>query len=159
MSIVYIGIGSNLGDRRVNIDRGIELLNQLKDTEVEKVSSLFETDPQGGPPQGRFLNGALEMVTSILPLELLRKLKWIEKRLGRKRTEACGPRPLDLDLLFYDDVVVKGKELEIPHPRLHQRIFVLRPLAEIAPEVVHPILNKNIARLFEEFRANSYGNN
>ncbi len=159
MSIVYIGIGSNLGDRRVNINRGIGLLNQLKDTKVEKVSSLFETDPQGGPPQGRFLNGVLQMATSILPLELLAKLKWIEKRLGRKKTEVCGPRPLDLDLLFYDDVVIKGKELEIPHPRLHQRIFVLRPLAEIAPETVHPVLNKSIARLFEEFRANSYENN
>jgi len=150
MSIVYIGIGSNLGDRRANINRGIDLLNQLKDTKVEKVSSLFETDPQGGPPQGRFLNGALQMATSILPLELLTKLKWIEKRLGRKKTGVCDPRPLDLDLLFYDDVVIKGEKLEIPHPRLHQRIFVLRPLAEIAPEMVHPILNKSITRLFEE---------
>jgi len=159
MSIVYIGIGSNLGGRRDNINRGIDLLNQLKDTKIKKASSLFETDPQGGLPQGKFLNGALEMTTSILPLELLAKLKWIEKRIGRKKSQPCGPRVLDLDLLFYDDVVIKGKELEIPHPRLHERAFVLRPLVEIAPEVTHPVLNKSIARLFEELQADLYENN
>ena len=150
MSIVYLGIGSNLGDRRINIEQALEFLKKIKDLEVSKVSSLYETEPAGGPGQGKFLNGVLKIETSLLPLELLEKLKGIEKKLGRNKGVSNGPRPIDLDILFYDDVVIRGKELEIPHPRLHQRFFVLKPLAEIAPELIHPVLNKQAGQLLTE---------
>ncbi|MEA3560333.1 MAG: 2-amino-4-hydroxy-6-hydroxymethyldihydropteridine diphosphokinase [Candidatus Omnitrophota bacterium] len=151
MAIVYIGIGSNLGDRQANIEKTLSLLKEVKDLEVKKVSALYETRPVGGPPdQEDFLNAVLEADTSILPLELLAKLKGIEKRLGRKKGISNGPRPIDLDLLFYDDVVIKGKELEIPHPKLHERFFVLKPLVEIAPGLIHPVLNKEARQLLAE---------
>ena len=151
MAIVYIGIGSNLGDRQANIEKTLSLLREVKNLEVKRVSSLCETRPVGGPPdQGDFLNAVLEADTSILPLELLAKLKSIEKRLGRKKGISNGPRPIDLDLLFYDDVVIKGKELEIPHPKLHERFFVLKPLVEIAPGLIHPVLNKEARQLLSE---------
>ncbi|MEA3329013.1 MAG: 2-amino-4-hydroxy-6-hydroxymethyldihydropteridine diphosphokinase [Candidatus Omnitrophota bacterium] len=151
MARIYIGIGSNLADRRVNIEKALNLLREVKNLEIKKISSLHETEPVGGPPeQGNFLNAVLGAETSILPLELLAKLKSIEKRLGRGKGVPDGPRPIDLDILFYDDVVIKGKELEIPHPRLHERFFALKPLVEIAPDLVHPILNKQARQLLAE---------
>jgi 2-amino-4-hydroxy-6-hydroxymethyldihydropteridine diphosphokinase len=153
MAVAYIGVGSNLGNRQAVIKKALGLLNEIKAIEVRKVSALHETDPVGGPPQGKFLNAVLEVHTSLLPLELLAKLKGIEKRLGRKKSlDSNGPRIIDLDILFYDDVVIKGRVLEIPHPRLHQRSFVLKPLSEIAPEVIHPLLNKKIKQLLAEIQ-------
>ncbi len=151
MAVVYLGIGSNLGDRRANIEKAIGLLKELQETRVTAVSDLIETRPVGGPPQGDFLNGALRLETEFLPLELLSRLKTIERRLGRPKAEPNAPRTLDLDILFYDDVViVEGKTLCIPHPRLAQREFVLRPLAEIAPGMVHPRLKKKIMELYQD---------
>ncbi len=162
MAIVYLGVGSNLGDRDANIRRGIALLKEHEDIKILEVSALHETEPVGGPPQGPYLNGAVKISTDLLPLDLLSQLKMAERRLGRMKSEIpSAPRPLDFDILFYDDVViVEGKHLTIPHPRLTERTFVLQPLSEIAPDLVHPRLGKTIRELYESLlqNANDPGN-
>src|SRR3989338_8540245 len=151
MAVVLLGIGSNLGDRQAHIQLALSLLREIPSIKVLVVSSIIETLPEGGPPQGNFLNGALKIETDLLPLEFLSKLKGIERRLGRVKQEPNGPRPIDLDILFYDDVViVDGKSLTIPHPRLHEREFVLKPLLEIAPDFIHPRLGKSVKELYDE---------
>ena len=150
MAIVYLGIGSNVGDRQANMEKALGLLREYKEIEVEAVSDWIETEPVGGPPQGKFLNGALRIQTDLLPLELLGRLKMIERRLGRQKAEPNAPRPMDLDILFYDDVViVEGKRLHIPHPRMAVRRFVLEPLCQIAPDAVHPTLGKTVRDLYQ----------
>ena len=151
MADVYLGIGSNMGDRQANIDRAMHMLKEHKEIKVLSVSVLIETEPEGGPPQEKFLNGALHVKTDLLPLELLSQLKMIERRLGRQKGPTNNPRPLDLDILLYDDVViVEGKTLGIPHPRMHERFFVLKPLSEIASEVTHPRLQKTVKELLDQ---------
>ncbi len=157
MALVYLGIGSNLGDRKANIQKALAFLKELENTQVLSVSALIETEPEGGLPQGNFLNGAVKIKTDYLPLELLSRLKMIERRLGRTKGEANAPRPMDLDILFYDDVVIaEGKTLKIPHPRLAERWFVLKPLAEIAPDFVHPRLKKTVRELLDELSHESF---
>ncbi len=151
MAVVYLGIGSNLGDRHAHIQKALRLLKEQEEIKVTAVSDLIETKPVGGPEQGDFLNGALRLETDLLPLDLLSRLKNIERRSGRTKSEPNAPRTLDLDILFYDDIViVEGKNLCIPHPRLAEREFVLKPLAEIAPDLVHPRLKKEIRQLYQE---------
>ncbi len=135
MPIVYLGLGSNLGDRQANIEKAIHLLNE-KGIEVLKQSTLIETDPVGGPPQGKFLNAAIEVKTQLSPQELLQQLKTIEKKMGRVKTVHHGPRPIDIDILIYDDVKIETEELTIPHPKIFEREFVLKPLREIAPHLI-----------------------
>ncbi|OIO36965.1 MAG: 2-amino-4-hydroxy-6-hydroxymethyldihydropteridine diphosphokinase [Candidatus Omnitrophica bacterium CG1_02_46_14] len=149
MAIVYLGIGSNLGDRTAHIEKALGFLKGHEEIKVLAVSALIETDPEGGLPQGKFLNGAIKIDTDLMPLDLLSQLKIIERRLGRVKSEVLNaPRPMDLDILFYDDVVImSGKTLRIPHPRVAERIFVLKPLLEIAPDLVHPRLNRTIKEL------------
>ena len=150
MATVYLGIGSNVGDRQAHIQKAVALLRENEHIQVSAVSTLIETEPEGGIPQGKFLNGALRIQTDLMPNDLLAALKNVERRCGRLKAEANGPRTLDLDILLYDDVViVEGKTLSIPHPRMAERAFVLGPLAEIAPEVVHPRLQKTVRELFE----------
>jgi len=132
MVICYLGIGSNLGNRRKNIKLAIQKISALKDTEVIKSSRMIETEPVGGPVgQGKFLNAALKIRTSLSPLILLKKLKSIEKQLGREKTVRNGPRTIDLDILFYGDRIINSKNLTIPHPRVFEREFVIKPLLEI----------------------------
>jgi len=135
MAKVYLSVGSNLGDRRRNIEAAIELLRDTGDIEVAKISTLYETDPVGGPPQDKFLNGALEVKTNLAPYDLLKSLNKIEEKLGRVRTIKHGPRTLDLDILTYDDITINEPDLVIPHPQMTLRDFVLKPLTEIAPEI------------------------
>ena len=150
MADVYLGIGSNMGDRQANIDRALQLLKEHKDIEVVAASSLIETEAEDGVPQEKFLNGALQIRTDLLPLELLSQLKMIERRLGRQKGPPNSPRPMDLDILLYDDVVIlEGKTLSIPHPRLDKRLFVLKPLCEIAPDLRHPRLQKTMRELLD----------
>ncbi len=153
MALVYAAIGSNLGDRQANIDRAVELLREDEDIDVLAVSKIIETEFQGeGPEQGSFLNGALKLKTDLLPLDLLSRLKGVERRLGRVKAQGLNqPRTMDLDILFYDDVViVDGRSLCIPHPRLHERLFVLEPLAELAPDLIHPRFGKTMQDLYQE---------
>lgn len=132
MNICYLGIGSNLGDRRENIKTAIEEINSLKNTKVIKASKLIETKPQGGPlKQNDFLNGALKINTELSPGILLKQLKRIERGLGRKSTVRNGPRVIDLDILLYGDKIIDTKRLIIPHPRMFERDFVITPLSEI----------------------------
>lgn len=150
MSIAFIGIGSNLGNREENCNKAIELLME-SGVKVSRRSSNIETEPWGVKVQPKFINIAVEIETGVEPKELLRLLKKIESEMGRLTTFRWGPRVIDLDILFYDDLVIKTPDLEIPHPGIKDRDFVLRPLAEIAPDLVHPILKKSIKELFLDY--------
>jgi 2-amino-4-hydroxy-6-hydroxymethyldihydropteridine diphosphokinase len=149
---VLMGIGSNLGDRGENIRRGLELLGAQADVQVVCVSRLLETDPVGGPPQGRFLNGAAELHTALGPGTLLATLQRVEVAMGRVRSVRNGPRELDLDILLYGDRVVKEGNLEIPHPRMLERAFVMQPLAQIASTRRHPVTGRTLGEHWETLR-------
>ncbi len=135
MATVYIGIGSNLGDRQKNIDDALDMLKKYNIT-VNRISSIIETDPIGGPVQDKFLNAVAKLTTELDPHTLLEKLNTIEKNLGRKRTILNGPRTIDLDILLYDNISLTTNNLVIPHPRMFKRDFVLKPLREIADKAV-----------------------
>jgi 2-amino-4-hydroxy-6-hydroxymethyldihydropteridine diphosphokinase len=171
LSTAYIGIGSNLGDRLEYVREAIRKLKQSKEIEICKASSVYETEPVGHKDQPCFLNMTIELKTTLEPLNLLEHILGIESQMGRTRPEGlsrrkrnrpqgtefarCGPRNIDLDLLLYDDLVINSDKLTLPHPRLHQRRFVLVPLAEIAPKVVHPLLKESVERLLEDLSTDS----
>jgi 2-amino-4-hydroxy-6-hydroxymethyldihydropteridine diphosphokinase len=136
MVTCYIAIGSNLGDRKYYIESAVKKVRTLANTKVNKVSSVIETAPEGGPPQGPYLNCVMEINTELTPYQLLQELQRIESLLGRVRTAANAARTLDLDILTYGDICLKEDALCIPHPRMLERDFVMIPLKEIAPEVV-----------------------
>ena len=150
---MLLGIGSNLGDREQNIDAALELLSDACPLEVIAVSKFIETEPVGGPPQGRYLNGVAEICTRLGPQALLEGLPRIEAQLGRVRSVVNGPREIDLDILLYGAEVVRESSLEIPHPRMLEREFVLEPLAEIAPQRLHPLSNKTMNEHWQTLRA------
>lgn len=133
MAICYLGIGSNLGNRRKNIMSAIQKIGSLKATKVLKASKIIETRPVGGPAgQGKFLNAVLKIQTGLTPLKLLSNLKKIEESLGRSRYALRNsPRTIDIDILFYSDKIINDKKLKVPHPRLLKRGFVITPLMEI----------------------------
>jgi 2-amino-4-hydroxy-6-hydroxymethyldihydropteridine diphosphokinase len=148
MSIVYLALGSNLGDRLANLRAAVAAL--APEVRVLAESSVYETPPWGYTDQPAFLNMALQAETDLEPLALLRHLKSLETRLGREAGFRYGPRVIDLDILFYDDRIVNEEGLTIPHPRLHERAFVLVPLVEIAPELVHPVRGKTLTEMLGE---------
>lgn len=136
---VFIGVGSNLGDKSHNIERAIDYLQNNPAITVLKTSTIIETQPVGGPPQPKFLNGVIKIETSILPRELLFVLQDIENRLGRERREKNGPRVIDLDILLYGDKVIDEPDLKIPHPYMFERDFVMKPLLEIEPDILKKV--------------------
>jgi 2-amino-4-hydroxy-6-hydroxymethyldihydropteridine diphosphokinase len=146
MKTVYIGLGSNVGDRAATIERGMDALNDAG-VRIVKKSSLYETEPVDAPPQQWFLNAVVEAQTELMPQQLLRAIGKIEKAFGRQRIVQRGPRTLDLDILLYGSSVVHARELEVPHPRLPLRQFVLVPLVEIAPALRHPSLDRSMTEL------------
>jgi 2-amino-4-hydroxy-6-hydroxymethyldihydropteridine diphosphokinase len=147
-SIALIGLGSNLGDRGAMLEGAIAALAATPGVCVSRVSSFRDTEPVGGPPgQGPYLNAAAALETTLDPFELLRVLRAIEARFGRVRTVRWGERTLDLDLLLFDDRIIRTPELTVPHPRLAGRRFVLEPLAEVAPEVVEPVTGRTVSEL------------
>ncbi len=191
MSKVYIGIGSNLGDRQLNIDKALEKLKTRKNIQLDVASPIIETEPVGVIKQPKFLNTCCRIDTTLYPDELLSALKSIEREMGRGRNSAPKklsveeqlkaldgggnsqavpggkrgpvnnpededknePRVIDLDILLYDDIIMKGNNLIIPHRFLHERIFVLEPLSQIAPDIIHPVFKKSINDLLLECRA------
>ncbi len=131
MVLCYIGIGSNLGQRRRNIGLAIGRIRNNPDIVLKRVSAIYETDPVGGIAQRKFLNGVMEIETSLPPKSLLKELNFIEEALGRERIVKNGPRAMDLDILYYGDEIINDDELVIPHPRINEREFVLRGLREL----------------------------
>src|SRR5271165_1039486 len=155
--LALIGLGSNLGDRRATLLRAIEELNACPCVSVVNVSSFHETEPVGGPQgQGRFLNAAACIETTLEPPALLHLLQEIEARNGRIRRVRWGERTLDLDLLLFDDRIVETAELTIPHPRMAVRRFVLEPLLEIAPGAVHPATRRTVAELLADLNRDAH---
>ena len=149
----YIGFGSNVGDRIDYCDRAVTLLSLLPHSQVTGVSLLYETEPVkdgANPGAGWFLNGVVQLETAITPESLLSMLREIERSLGRDDDNRSGPRTIDLDLLFYGQRVIDQPGLKVPHPRLHARRFVLMPLSELAPLLVHPIRLRSVNQMLSE---------
>ena len=146
----YIAVGSNMGDSRGHIAKALGQLEKHKDIQVTKVSGLLETLPYGGVEQENFVNGMFEIRTLLTPEELLRELHKIEASEGRERKIHWGPRTLDLDIIFYDDLIYSSEDLVIPHVDMENRYFVLKPLSELAPNFRHPITHKTVAQMLAE---------
>jgi 2-amino-4-hydroxy-6-hydroxymethyldihydropteridine diphosphokinase len=146
MKTVYLSLGSNLGDRERNLREAIRMLGEAG-VHAQRVSSLYETEPVGVRDQPWFLNLVVEAETELFPRQLLARIHRIEFALGRKRVRPQGPRTADIDILLYGDSVIETEELTVPHPRLEERRFVLEPLAELAPELRHPVSRRTIREL------------
>ncbi len=151
---VFLSIGSNIGDRMTNLRQALGLIEK-NIGKVAKKSHIYETQPWGEPNQDAFLNQVVMINTSLEPREMLEKITRIEREMGRERKEKWGPRIIDVDILFYGKRIIRDKGLEIPHPELHKRGFVLVPMMEIAPEFEHPILLKQIDELYMDCEDNN----
>ena len=149
MPVAYIGFGSNIGDRLTHIQNAIRALSKTEGITLQKISSVYKTDPVGYEAQAQFLNGVVAIQTHLPPLSLLHTLKNIETAIGRQHRIRWGPREIDLDILIYGDLCLQTEKLVIPHPEMHRRRFVLAPLAEIAPDLVHPVLKESVQTLLE----------
>ncbi len=144
--IVYLSVGSNLGDRERNLRDALDLLAGPR-LRVVRVSSFYETEPLEVRDQPWFLNAVAEVETDLFPKQLLARIQKVEQQLGRKRTAPKGPRTIDIDILLYGSAVIDAEELQVPHPRLAERRFVLEPLAELAPDLRHPVSHRTVTEM------------
>jgi len=144
---VYLSLGSNLGDRAANLRTAIDSLRELG--EVVAVSSFYETEPMEVTDQPWFINCAVALKTELMPRQFLSRMLKIEKEMGRRRIRPKGPRTIDIDILLFGNSIVHTPQLDVPHPAIHQRRFVLQPLTEIAPDVRHPVLKRKVHELLE----------
>jgi 2-amino-4-hydroxy-6-hydroxymethyldihydropteridine diphosphokinase len=147
MPVVYLGIGSNIGDKQGNITSALCRISEI--CEVKKKSRMYLTEPVGNIEQDWFLNCVVEIQTEIEPKHLLSSFKSIERKLGRAKNVKNGPRIIDIDILFYGNNIVNTKNLVIPHPLLHERLFVLQPMIDLNPDFIHPVLKKSIQELYK----------
>ena len=147
MATVYLGLGANMGDRKKNLTEAIRMLSQQ--LKVEEISSIYETEPEGFTQQPLFLNAVCRISTELNPEDLLDLIKKIEYEIGRRPSFTDAPRPIDIDILLYNDKIIQSQSLTIPHPQLAQRAFVLVPLAEIAPGAIHPGNGSSISQLLK----------
>lgn len=152
MAIVYLALGSNKGDRVGYVQQATSLLGEMSETKIIRTSSLYETEPWLEQETTWFINAVLEIKTNLSPQMLLSECQRIEKQLGRNREAEghFGPRTMDIDILFYDNEIIKDNDLQIPHKYIHQRAFILVPMLEVNPDFVHPELNKTMTDLHEE---------
>ncbi len=147
--IAYLGIGSNLGDPVQNCREALRQLSLLKNSEVLRRSSLYRTEPVGRESQGWFVNGVVEIRTALTAPTLLKALQWVERSMGRERAERWGPRVIDIDILLHGQEIVNTSALVVPHPEMHRRRFVLEPMNEIAPYVIHPLYGVSMKGLLD----------
>ena len=154
---VFIGLGSNVGNRLLNIEKAIDLINENSNCKVVKTSSIFESVAFGVKEQNNFLNSVVCIETDFDPANLLKLLKNIENKIGRTKTEKWGPREIDLDILLFDNLILSENNLTIPHKGIQERDFVMVPLTEIEPEIVHPVLKDKIKNIILKAHKNIIG--
>ncbi|MBD5586322.1 2-amino-4-hydroxy-6-hydroxymethyldihydropteridine diphosphokinase [Clostridium botulinum] len=151
MHTVYVAFGSNIGEKESYIKRALEKIEE-RGMEIIKVSSIYETEPYGVLDQDSFLNGVVKIETNLTPEDLIGELLNIEKQLDRVRERRWGPRTIDLDIIFYDDLIINEKDLVIPHKDMENREFVLKPLCDIDENFIHPVLKKSVRELYDELK-------
>ncbi|MCD6306006.1 MAG: 2-amino-4-hydroxy-6-hydroxymethyldihydropteridine diphosphokinase [Deltaproteobacteria bacterium] len=152
-SLAYIGIGSNMGKSLQNCYKAIDFIDQTDDCSVAKISAFYRTEPQGAACRDWYVNGVIEIETSLDPHELLNALLSIEAGMGRVRRQKWEARIIDLDIIFYDDAIIRQPDLQVPHPLMHERRFVLVPMARLNPGWIHPVLGKSMAELLTDLDA------